>query len=138
MDQKIVEKAAEIISVKKIDCVLSLIDFDGYPTASTITVSKNEGINWITLCTGLYRNSAKRIEKCNRASVCFYSNEPLYNITLVGKIEIITEQNVKNEMWYDGLKNHYTGPEDKNYCVLKFITERYKLFIDFKEVEGKI
>jgi general stress protein 26 len=138
MDQEIIKKAVEIISVKKIDCVLSLIDLDGYPIGSTITVSKNDGINWITFCTGLYRNSPKRVEQCNRASVCFFSVEPLYNITLVGKIEVITDQNMKNEMWYDGLKQHYTGPEDKDYCVLKFVTERYKLFIDFKEVEGKI
>jgi len=138
MDQKIIEKAIEIISKKSLDCVLALIDLDGYPTASTITVSKDDGINWLTFCTGLGSTRTKRIDKCNRASVCFFSIEPLYNITLVGKIEVITDNEIKKEMWYEGLKNHFTGPEDENYCVLKFVTERYKLMIDYKEVEGKI
>jgi general stress protein 26 len=138
MDQKIIEKAVEIISKKSLDCVLALIDLDGYPTASTITVSKDDGINWLTFCTGLGSTRTKRIDKCNRASICFFSIEPLYNITLVGKIEVITDNEIKKEMWYEGLKNHFTGPEDENYCVLKFVTERYKLMIDYKEVKGKI
>ena len=129
MDQNIIDKAAEIISAKKLDCVLALIDLDGYPTASTITVSKNDGINWLTFCTGFGGSKTERIEQCDRASVCFFSLNPLYNITLVGKIEVITDLEVKKEMWYDGLKNQFNGPEDTNYCVLKFKTERYKLMI---------
>ena len=133
MDHKIIDKAEEIISAKRLDCVLALIDLDGYPTASTITVSKNNGINWLTFCTGFGGTKTKRIDQCDRASVCFFSLNPLYNITLVGKIEVITDFEVKKEMWYDSLKNHFTGPEDPNFCVLKFKTERYKLMIGGEE-----
>jgi hypothetical protein len=35
MDQKIIDKAVEIISAERLNCVLALIDLDGYPTAST-------------------------------------------------------------------------------------------------------
>jgi hypothetical protein len=69
------EKAVEIISTKRLDCVLALIDLDGYPTASTITVSKNDGINWLTFCTGFGGSRTKRIDQCNRASVCFLSSD---------------------------------------------------------------
>jgi hypothetical protein len=48
MDREIIEKASEIISAKRLDCVLALIDLDGYPAASTITVAKTDGIKWIT------------------------------------------------------------------------------------------
>jgi general stress protein 26 len=138
MGQKIVVKAAEIVSAERLNCVLALMDLDGYPTASTIMVSKNDGINWLTFCTMPEPNKKKRIDKCNRASVCFFSAEPAYNITLVGKIEVITDPEVKKEMWYDGLEHHFSGPEDTNYCILKFTTERYNLFIDFEEASGKI
>lgn len=140
MDQKIIDKAVEIISAKRLDCVLALIDLDSYPTASTITVSKNNGINWLTFCTGLGSTKTQRIEKCNLAIVCFFSLNPLYNITLVGKIEVITDSVVKKEMWYDGLKNHFSGSEDPNYCVLKFKTERINLMIGGEEtvVNGTI
>ena len=138
MAQKVIEKAAEIISAKRLDCVLALMDLDDYPTASTIQVSKNDSINWLTFCTMAEPNKKKRIDRCNRASVCFFSAEPLYNITLVGKIEVITDPEIKKEMWYDGLEHHFTGPEDENYYVLKFVTERYNLWVVDEGVVGKI
>jgi general stress protein 26 len=139
MDSKIIEKAERIISAKRLDCVMALIDLDGYPTASTITVSKNNGIKWLTFCTG-YGTKSKRIEKCNRASICFMSSDPLYNITLVGNVNLVEDIDVKKEMWYNGLENHFKGYEDPNLCVLKFTTERYKLMIDGEEtsIEGNI
>ena len=139
MNQDIIGKAEAIIAKNTgigTYCVLSLIDLDGYPIASTITASKAEGINWLTFCTGLGGTRTNRIDKCNRASVCFNSDD--YNITLVGTIEILTDPAVKKEMWYEGLENHFSGPEDPNYCVLRFKTERYNLFVDWKEVRGRL
>lgn len=141
MDQKIIEKASKIISTKRLDCVLALIDLDGYPTASTITVSKTDGIKWITFVVNLNSNKPKRINQNNRASVCFASLgdiNPLYNITLVGKIEIITDPKIKEEMWWDDCKAHFNGYDDPNYCVLKFTTERYNLFIEWQNAAGTI
>jgi general stress protein 26 len=83
-------------------------------------------------------NKIKRIEKCDRASVCLFSSDPMYNISLVGKIEIITDSEAKNEMWYDDLQAHFSGPDDENYCVLKFTTERYNLLFDFEESKGNL
>ena len=54
----------------------------------------------------------------------------------VGTIEVLTDPVVKKEMWYGGLVNHFNGPEDPNYCVLHFKTERYNLLVDWKEVRG--
>ena len=41
-------------------------------------------------------------------------------------------------MWYDGLKNHFTGSEDPEYCVLRFENESYNLFIDWNDVRGEL
>jgi len=144
MSNEIIEKAGDIIrqssaqgTYKGQYCTLALIDQEGYPTASTITASKSEGIHWITFCTGLSSNKAERIKKCNRAAVCFNAGGEC-NITLVGTIEIITEPDVKREMWYSGLENHFSGADDPNYCVLRFRTNRYNLMVDWKEVEGTL
>ncbi len=139
MDKEIIKKAGEIVEKNTGEltyCVLSLIDLDGYPTASTITASKAEGIKWITFCTGLGGTRTNRISKNNRASVCLNSDD--YNITLVGTIDILTDLEIKKEMWYEGLTNHFSGPEDPNFCVLRFNTERYNLFIDWNEVKGRL
>lgn len=144
MDNKIIERAGKIIQQNTAHnspegsepyCVLALIDENGYPTVSTLTAAKADGINWITFCTGLGSNKAKRISNCNRASVCF-NTSGTYNITLVGTIEIVTDAAIKQEMWYEGLKHHFRGADDPNYCVLRFHTQRYNLLVDWKEAQG--
>lgn len=139
MNEDIISRAGEIVA-KSIRgenwCTLALIDLDGSPTASTITASSADGIRTLTFCTGLGGPKAERIAKCNRASVCF--NGADYNITLVGSIEVVTCPDVKKEMWYDGLQHHFSGPEDPNYCVLRFTAERYNLLVDWKEVRGAL
>jgi general stress protein 26 len=115
---------------------LALIDTDGYPTASTISASKADGLNWITFCTGFGGTKTNRINQNKQASVCF--NSPEYNITLVGEIDIVTDPEVKKEMWYSGLANHFTGPEDPTYCVLRFKTQRYNLLVDWQEERGTL
>ncbi len=139
MNDEIICRADEIIAQnigEKTYCSLSLIDLEGYPTVSTITASKADGIRWLAFCTGLGSDRIKRIAQCNKASVCFNSDE--YNITLVGVIEVITDPEVKKEMWYNGLANHFSGPQDPNYCVLYFRTERYNLLVDWKEAKGRL
>lgn len=142
---EILQKAAEIIASRAAltnpdgampYCVLAQLDLDGYPTASPITAAKADGIREITFCTGLESNKAKRIERSTSASVCFCAEE--YNITLVGDIEIITDPAMKKDMWYDGLRHHFSGPEDPAYCVLRFHTRRYRVFIDWQETEGTL
>lgn len=139
MNLEIIQKAGEIIQKNTgadSYCTLALIDLDGYPTASTITASKAEGIQWVTFCTGLGGTRTDRITRCNGASLCFNASD--YNITLVGSMEILTDPEIKKEMWYSGLANHFSGPEDPNYCVLRFTTQRYNLLVDWQEVRGTL
>ena len=145
MSQAIINKAAEIVAANTVKkgaynneiCNLSLIDEDGYPTTSVLTPAKSEGIETVYLCTTLDSNSPRRIAKCNRAGVSFTSAE--YCVNLVGEIEVITDQSIKSALWYDGLAEHYPeGASDPNYCVLKFTTKRYKLFVDWQDVEGSL
>jgi len=144
MTQTMIAKAAELVEKNAVQggafqgqiCTLSLIDSEGFPTASIITPSKASGIHWLTFGASLDDNKAKRIADCNHASVCFGTTE--YCINLVGEIEVLTSADVKHDMWYDGLSFHFTGPDDPNYCVLRFTTKRYKLFLDGEDVAGTL
>jgi general stress protein 26 len=142
MNEKIIAKASEIIRAKtgyvgggmEGYAALALIDENGYPTASTLTIAKADGITWLTFCTSLSRDSVKRIKQCNRAGVCINSGE--YNITLVGTIEILTDPETKKDMWFELMQGQWSGYDDPEYCVLRFTTERYSLFVDYQEVKG--
>lgn len=145
MSNVVIKRAGEIIAqsctngkaYNNQNCVLALIDLEGYPTTSVITPSKSDGIKWVTFCTGLTGDKADRLKKCKKASVCFGTGE--YSISLVGEIEVITDPKVKEEMWYQGLEKHYTlGALDPNYCVLKFTTKRYNLLVDWQSTTGRI
>jgi len=146
MNQGILAKVTEIVERNTVKngvfkggiCVISLIDEDGFPTISTITPAKCDGVNWIAFGTLLSHNRAKRTLANKKASVCFDSNA--YCVNLVGEMEVITSHDVKQEMWYDGLSGFFTGADDPEYCVLKFTTKRYKYFnaADGTEVEGVV
>ena len=118
-------------------CVLAQIDEDGFPTAATISPSKIDGIRHVYFCSGLGSNWVKRAKQDKRASVCFNSEEEQYNISLVGDIEVVTEPDVKTEMWYSGMGGYFTGPGDPNFCVLKFTTKRYSLMLSEFDVNGQ-
>jgi len=136
MNQEVIAKAEKLIMSKtgyigdgmEGYCALALIDEDGYPSASTLTISKADGIKWLTFLSGLGSNKAKRISKCNRGSVCINSSR--YSITLVGTLQVLTDPETKNEMWQELLGAMYSGPDDPEYCVIRFTTERYNIFFD--------
>ncbi|WP_424245847.1 general stress protein 26 [Elusimicrobium posterum] len=145
MPNKIIKKAEEIIAKRSAItnapgqepfCVIALLNENGSPTVSTITAAKTDGIKTLTFGTGLSSNKVKRIKKDNRASVCF--SAPDYNITLVGTVSILTDIDTKKENWYHGMSHHFTGPEDEQFCILKFETQSYNLLVDWVEVSGAI
>lgn len=145
MNQKYIKKAADIIprhtvhgglSDKILVCALGMLDLDGAPTVAAITTARSEGIEWLTFATGITSNKVKRLALSNRASVCFLSET--YNISLVGTLEVLTDPTTKRETWYDALAHHFSGPDDPNYCVLKFTTAHYNLLIDWQEIRGKL
>jgi len=146
MSKKAIVKAEEIIKSKTaevnmgVGVTLSLIDHEGYPTTSTLSISKADGIRQITFGGALDSNKAKRAKENSHACVCIFDDDyesgAYYNITLVGDIEVVTDMKTKKETWYSGLEEHFPkGVDDPNYCVLKFTTKRYSLWVDMEEAE---
>ena len=118
------------------DWVMALIDEEGYPSASMITASRAEGFKWIAFCTGLGWNKASRAEKDPRTCVYLFDKESFTGISLIGRIEVVTDLEMKNRMWYDALGDAFQGPEDGKLCVLMFQPERYNIFINNRTIRG--
>ena len=140
--ETILARAAEIIAQRTVRqdkdsfATLITIDPDGSPVPTTISPSRSEGIRWITFCTGRGAPSPVRLGQNNKAAVCL--NSPAYHISLTGTAQVCTDSEICREMWYEGLANHFSGPDDPNLCVIRFTTERYSLFIDWESVKGEI
>lgn len=116
--------------------VLSLIDENGYPTSSTMTISKADGVNWLSFLTDLDGTKAQRIAKCNKACVCLASSE--YHISLTGTMEIITDPAIKKEHWQEQIiKYHKADWNNPSWCVLKFNAEHYNLYFASGDIDAK-
>ena len=118
------------------DWVMSLTDEEGYPAASMITASRADGFKWIAFCSGLGWNKYNRAKKDPRSCVYLFDKDSFSGISLTGKIEIITDLEVKKQMWYDALGDFWSGYDDERWCVLMFKPERYNIFIDNRTIRG--
>ena len=136
MNANIFEKANQII--KGCDAAyVGVMDENGFPSVSTVSVVKPENIFEAYFTTNADGNKAKRLSKNGRASICYRVDND--NITLVGEAEILTDRETKSRFWVDWFIDHYPGGEtDPNYVVIKFTTRRVSLWIDNETAEFTI
>ncbi|MCL2236036.1 MAG: pyridoxamine 5'-phosphate oxidase family protein [Defluviitaleaceae bacterium] len=146
MSKIAMEKAGEIIA-SKTDyvgggmegfVVLNLIDEEGYPSGSAITISKAQGIEWVSMLTSMNSNKVRRIGKNSKAGLVFAS--PEYNISLVGTIEIITDPTIRKDHWQDVMTENHGSYDSPDYCMLLFKTNRYNIYLanEGLEVQGRL
>jgi len=132
----IIEKANGIIKTCE-EAYVGVIDEAGFPSVSTVSVIKPEGISEVYFSTGLEGNKVKRLSKNNRTSICFCKRGS--NITLVGKAEILTDQPTKSKFWLNWFSEIYEGGEtDPNYCIIKFTTKRVSLWVGNEGAEFEL
>ena len=136
MNTKLFEKANEMIKTCKY-AGFGVIDENGYPSVSAISLSNPENISELYFTTTMDSNKVKRLQKNNKASINCYTAEN--NITLVGEAEIFSDQVTKSKYWQDWVKFgadvYPGGVSDPNYCFVKFTTKRASLWIDNEGAE---
>ena len=133
MNANLLEKANRVIKKCK-EAYLGVIDENGFPHVSTVSNLKPDGILEVYFTTGMESNKIRRLQKDKRASVCYHSGND--NITLVGEVEILTDQPTKSRMWESWFINHFPlGETDPNYCIIKFTTKRVSLWVGYESIE---
>ncbi|MCL2569177.1 MAG: pyridoxamine 5'-phosphate oxidase family protein [Oscillospiraceae bacterium] len=135
MNQEVITRASELVNSKAEYregdmngyAALSLIDENGFPSATTFCITRADGIKWLTFNTAVDRPYAERISKNKKACVCI--NSGTYTINLVGTAEACTDPETRKENWLpffnDGV--HWSGPDDPNLLIIRFTTERYTI-----------
>ena len=136
MNTKMVEKANKVLQ-KAANVNLGVVDENGYPVVMAMSIINPESISEVYLSTTIDSNKAKCLQKNNKASVCCATAND--NITLVGEVEICTDQETKSKCWQNWFIEVYPGGEtDPNYCVLKFTTKRTAMFVGCEVAEFEI
>ena len=136
MNTKLFEKANEMIRTFE-SASFGVIDENGYPSISAISLCNPVNISEIFFTTTMDSNKAKRLQKNNRASINCHTS--MNNITLVGEAEIFSDQETKSKYWQDwielGSDVYPGGVSDPNYCFVRFTTKRVSLWIDDEGAE---
>ena len=111
------------------------VDEDGFPNIKAMfTPRKIEGncfyfsTNTSALRTGQYLRNP-------HASIYFYRKGLIKyeGVMLVGKMEVLTDQETKDRLWRKGDSLFYKGGKtDPDYCVLRFTAKTGRYYCDLK------
>lgn len=125
----------ELIDTQDI-CFLSFINPQGFPTSrAMLNPRKRQGIKEFYLTTNLSSQKVQSLLANPRAGLYFCDKRLYRGVAFTGTVEVIEDQNVKDEVWRDMDTIFYENNTDPNYCVLKFTAEFARYFQDYHSTD---
>ena len=128
MKQPNVIKRVNDIMKETMHCTFTIITPDGYPHASSRSFCRPADVTGGYISSDWNGNLVQTLLINDKASICVRSESN--NITLIGRAEIIRDDNIKKEMWLDWFIEHYKGIDDPEYTIIKFTTEKVSLYLN--------
>lgn len=114
---------------------LASVDGEGYPVIRAMLAPRKIADGEIYFSTNTSSKKVKQFSENDKACVYFYKRGRFkyQGVTIVGEVEICTDQATKNEIWRFGDKLFYKeGVTDPDYCVLKFKCKSAEYYCDFR------
>ena len=113
---------------------LSTIDEEGFPRPVAIDMIAHDGAKTIWMTTFRNSNKARQLMKSPKVGISFVYEAD--GATLTGFAEVITDKNILHKFWKDVFINYYPdGPDDENYCLIRFTTWKAVCWIDCEKKE---
>ena len=98
------EKAAQMLRESEV-VVLTSVNKEGYPRPVPMSMVKSEDISTVWMSTGSDSVKTEDFRKNPKGGLCFYAQGN--SVCMTGDVEVITDQNVKQELWQDWFINHF-------------------------------
>ena len=100
------EKATELLQRCEV-VTLASVNKEGYPRPVPMSKILTEGISTIWMSTGA--DSLKTIDFLSnpKAGLCFQDKGD--SVALTGKVEVVTDEKMKQELWQDWFIEHFPG-----------------------------
>ena len=138
MTQKALEK---FIDRQNVSFICS-VDENNYPNMKAMLKSrKRVGLKEFYFSTNTSSMRVKQFMNNPNASIYFYHKGLIKytGVMLVGKMEVLTDQETKNIIWRKGDTIFYKGGvTDPDYCVLKFTAQSGRYYCDLKTEDFEI
>ncbi|EKU91993.1 pyridoxamine 5'-phosphate oxidase family protein [Bacteroides oleiciplenus] len=130
------KKAAEMLQKSEV-VVLTSINQEGYPRPVPMSMVKAEGISTVWMSTGDTSWKTEDFRKNPKGGLCFYAQGD--SVCMTGDVEVITDADIKLELWQDWFINHFPGgPTDPTYVILKFKSNHATYWIEGKFIHRKV
>ena len=126
--ERLLKKAEEMLARCE-DATIASVNADGYPRPVPMAIMKAIGCNEVWMSTGA--DSVKTIEILanSKAGLCYSSKGD--SVAMRGKVEIVTNDELRKEMWKDWMIYHFAeGPTDPNYVLLRFVGKDATIWIE--------
>ena len=107
-------------------CALATMTEDGKPWVRYVTPYMDKNLTF-WMATFIHSRKVAQIRKNPEVhlTVGVTAVETAESfLQIQGRAEILTDEKTKKTVWFDGLKNIFSGPEDPNYCVCKITPYR--------------
>ncbi len=130
MSKQTIGKLIDTIGVS----IISSVDESGYPnTKAMLPPRKREGLETLFFTTNTSSMRVKQFLQNDKASVYFFDKRFFRGVMLIGRMEVLVDQETKNTIWREGDSAYYPlGVTDPDYAVLKFSTEKVRTYQNFK------
>lgn len=129
------QKLEKFIDCQKVSIVAS-IDEAGFPNLKAmLKPRKHVELREFYFSTNTSSMRVRQYQSNPKASIYFYHKGLIRyeGVMLIGKMEVLTDQESKNSIWKRGDTMFYKGGvTDPDYCVLKFTAERGRYYCDLK------
>lgn len=138
MTQKELEK---FIDRQNVSFICS-VDENNYPNMKAmLKPRKRVGLKEFYFSTNTSSMRVKQFLNNPNASIYFYHKGLIKytGVMLVGKMEVLTNQETKDMIWRNGDTIFYKGGvTDPDYCVLKFTAQSGRYYCDLKTEDFEI
>ena len=138
MTQKELEK---FIDRQNVSFICS-VDENNYPNMKAmLKPRKRVGLKEFYFSTNTSSMRVKQFLNNPNASIYFYHKGLIKytGVMLVGKMEVLTDQETKDMIWRKGDTIFYKGGvTDPDYCVFKFTTQSGRYYCDLKTEDFEI
>ncbi len=130
-----IKKIERFIDKQKVSFICS-IDDAGYPNVKAMLKPRlRKEMREFYFSTNTSSLRVKQFLNNPHASIYFYHKGLIKytGIMLIGRMEVLTDQEIKNMIWRKGDTMFYKkGVTDPDYCVLKFTAESGRYYCDLK------
>ena len=105
---------------------------DGYPEIRHMANMLNRDAREMTLyfITTNYSPKVLQIACLDKCCLYYYDAETHHALRLFGVMETLDDAETRHKYWHDDFKKFgYSGPDDENFVILKFVCDEYKYYV---------